>query len=306
MSKFMSIFSLSRIIFVFALIYSGIHMEGHGSPIRPIIDNITSAQPKKFRTSHDHVSTRLNIKGLRELNISGSGQFSQESLLKALDELPVQSSQVIIVDLRQESHIFINTCAVSWTDSIYNHANEGKQLSEIEADEHMRLTKVNEEGKIQLSKKDNYQSEEWVIQLLQTERQLAESLGLRYIRLPVADHCRPSNEVVDLFIQNIRSISGDKWLYFHCRGGSGRATTFMVLYDIMMNSKEVSLKDILKRQHALGGKDLTSMDPNNNKYHMAVDRLEFIEKFYEYCRQNSWNTLLWSEWLKNQSIDGCE
>ena len=41
--------------------------------------------------------------------------------------------------------------------------------------------------------------------------------------------------------------------HFHCKEGIGRTTTFMIMYDIMKNYKEVSLNDIIKRQYLPSG-----------------------------------------------------
>lgn len=86
-----------------------------------------SELPNKFRKSIDSIRA------------SGSSQFSENSLKIILDLLP--QGQVTIVDLREESHGFINGIAVSWWID-RNWGNIGKSLAEIQKDEKQNLIKA--------------------------------------------------------------------------------------------------------------------------------------------------------------------
>ena len=63
--------------------------------------------PKRFRKCDDPIDNKLgdsivDLDGLDELLMSGSGQFSQEGLKRVKQE--IGDYQTIIVDLREESH----------------------------------------------------------------------------------------------------------------------------------------------------------------------------------------------------------
>ena len=78
--------------------------------------NYNEILPKEFRKTTDLESINdnksLKLIGLDKLNISGSQQFSEYNLpllIKAIDT----SLPITVVDLRQESHGFINGFPVS-------------------------------------------------------------------------------------------------------------------------------------------------------------------------------------------------
>ena len=69
----------------------------------------------------------------------------------------------------------------------------------------------------------------------------------------------------------------------------------MAMYDMMRNYDNVSAEDIIKRQWLIGGMNLLEIDNN-----YPEERIQFILKFYEYCRQNGPDyKILWSEWINS-------
>lgn len=100
-------------------------------------DNFTL--PRRFRSTSLPISDeKLNLylishkylpsfKGYGELKASRSAQFSRKNILAALS---LMQGKVYIVDLRQESHGFINGEDVSWYGE-RNWANEGQRTSFI-------------------------------------------------------------------------------------------------------------------------------------------------------------------------------
>lgn len=273
--------------------------------VTPVFDGTYGESlPKNFRTTKDSflVSSDSYVidDGLHRLTASGSGQFSEPSLLGIIHK--VGRSNLIIVDLRQESHGLINGRAVSWSDGKHNWSNVNKTLHEIEKDERHRLHQAVEVGSLII----NAMTDPYELQVYtaQTEKEFVEGLGLGYIRIPVADHCRPSDQAVDQFVEFIKKLPEDKWLHFHCRAGRGRTTTFLTLYDMMLNAKNVDLESILARHLLLGGADLLKEhDPNHYKYYPARERLEFVKKFYDYCSQLPDFSTPWSSWVKQQPAD---
>ncbi len=74
---------------------------------------------KKFRKSSDisnvEKNKNINLSGLNTLNISGSKQFSEQNLPLIISNIKT-SLPITVVDLRQESHGFINGLPVSWAN----------------------------------------------------------------------------------------------------------------------------------------------------------------------------------------------
>jgi protein tyrosine phosphatase len=264
--------------------------------------------PKNFRTTSDDLSkkTQINTEGLSKLYIAGGGQFSKLGLEKILNKL--HTKHLTIVDLRQESHGFLNGNAVSWYGPS-NATNAEKSSQEIlEIQEQL----LNELGKEQnaivyeiLEKTSDMKIAdtrplEFAVHRTAAENEIAEKFQLGYRRLFVQDYLAPSDLEVDRFIQIVKELPLDQWIYFHCRAGVGRTTTFMTLYDMMYNAKKVSFEDILARQKALGGKDLIKLPrPSQYKYLSSQKRLTFLKQFYQYAHDNHDNfETTWSNWNK--------
>ena len=50
-----------------------------------------------------------------------------------------------------------------------------------------------------------------------SEKELVESEGIHYIRIPVTDHTWPEPEYVDEFLELIKNVGMDNlWLHVHC------------------------------------------------------------------------------------------
>ncbi|VVC75311.1 Effector protein hopD2 [Aquicella siphonis] len=262
--------------------------------------------PRHFRTTSDSLPLNVNITGLSELHIAGSGQFSRASLEKAARRLNVK--RFTVIDLRQESHGLLNGNAVSWYGP-RNAENAGKTPGEIENDQSRLLVDLGSQeiavvNKI-LKKSENgeiaaVKPAEYMVHQTTTEEELVTGMGHKYKRIFVQDYHAPTNQQVDRFIAFVRNLPPNQWVYLHCRAGIGRTTVFMVMYDMMRNAKSVSLRDILARQKALGGKDLTQLPARNHfKYQLSVDRLNFIKRFYEYAQTNQDHfQTSWSQWLE--------
>src|SRR6478736_8032732 len=74
----------------------------------PVGDGVlpTSPLPKNFRSSFDPLPPPGNPKGLKEINASGSAQYSKGQLEAMIGSGRVRKP-LVIVDLRQESHGFL-------------------------------------------------------------------------------------------------------------------------------------------------------------------------------------------------------
>ena len=266
------------------------------------------------------------------MNASGSAQYCKGQLEAMLSKKSV-TPPMIIVDLRQESHGFLqiskpiqgeSTIAVGWFAE-RDWMSIGKGLVSVAADEKSRLASimpdpkrpdpvvneiksVNKEGGICKMKPYPVHPVRWA-----TEQQIAKEVGCKYIRFPTTDHVRPRDEEVDGFVavdltETKRAPS--LWWHFHCRGGDGRTTTFLAMHDIIRNAPQVTVDDILLRQYLLGGVPLygTPPKPTGYEYPFAVEREDFIRRFYDYvcaAKPRAFE-MSWSAWVAENAVKEAE
>lgn len=304
------------IVALFTLIV-GIGYQTESQAMLVFDENLSYEIPRNFRTSRDAflpnsgVTLQPDRLGLYELQAVASAQFSERTLKNAVKQLP---GNIWIVDLRRESHIFVNGLPISWYAE-HNATNleltaaqvltmEAKWISDIPLGQLLIVQRINKKVAGSILESDPV---EILIQQLETEKQFTQRLGMGYSRFLVQDHHRPDDETVDQFVELVKNLKPNTWLYFHCRAGKGRSTTFMVMYDILKNAKTVSLEDILLRQKGLGGSHLGHLSdkPENAwKLASAKERKMFIEQFYHYAVDlNGYPKQRWSEWLVTHTQD---
>jgi hypothetical protein len=244
--------------------------------------------PKSFRTTA----------AIQNLKLMGSGQFSEKNLLYIIEH---HSKPTYLFDLRQESHGFLNGNAVSWYGK-NNWDNLDKNLIQIMQIENSLLKGlIPSQDTLVFTVKPNKNPIEIKPYKVENEQQLASKYHINYIRIPVPDHRRPNDDQVEQFVQIISRIPQDKWLYFHCKGGKGRTTSFMAMVDMIYNAKNKTFEEILTRQQQLGGANLLYLDPSKPLNNYAAERLAFLNTFYQYCVQNKDGFKTgWKEWLKGR------
>ena len=249
--------------------------------------------------------------GLDTLCISGSAQFSVPQFRELASSLRECAGDrtVYIFDLRQESHGFVNEgIPLSWYGA-HNWANKGMTLEEIEADESERFgAMAGSTVKAYARKGDTPIEPPLVIKVksVMTEKELVESEGFEYIRIPMPDHSWPAAESIDTFVSFVKSIDPEKvWLHFHCMGGRGRTGVMMMIYDMMMNP-DVPMQDITVRQAMLGsGYALYTEDSDSYKVPLYAEKARMTPLFYEYVQQNRESNydVPWSVWLEKQEAE---
>ncbi|WP_409242292.1 fused DSP-PTPase phosphatase/NAD kinase-like protein, partial [Clostridium perfringens] len=158
------------------------------------------------------------MQGLDKLNISGSNQFSETGLSLIKESIP-NGFSIIDIDLRQESHGFINGIPVSWKNS-KNNANAGLSKDEVILDENKKLDSIPLNEPITL----NNTNKSIIPKVVENEETLAKNNGLSYIRIPVTDGQLPTDDMVDYFIDIVKNQPANSWLHFHCKAGIGRTT----------------------------------------------------------------------------------
>ena len=272
--------------------------------VTDIVDDLDIAV-KKFRTTKN-----LANKNLSDLNVSASGQFSAYGLKNIFSMVSVSPAKIWIIDIRQESHGFINGTPVSWY-STQNRGNVNKAPEKISIEEKALLDKLSNlpEIKVYTVKKlpdgEITAGEEIVFipYKVETEQELVTGAGANYLRLYVLDHNRPDDREVETFVTFIKSkVKPGEWLHFHCRGGKGRSSTFMAMYDMTQNAQHSTLDQIMRRQMSMGNVNFYKLPATADKLWKlgsATARYEFLEKFYQYCSDpNGFAKRGWREWLK--------
>ncbi len=285
---------------------TGFSLHAQTTPNIPLVfdDYLDNVLPRKIRIMHSEMGQNDQInQGLDQLFASASNQFSEKGFL-ALQEL-LQSSasynELIVIDLREESHGFFNGFPVSWYCGLNNDGNANKTIEQIDCDENERLQSL--ALQLDIINIGTFRAHNILTPYnfisSRTEKDFMETLiGTSYIRLPVPDHKHPSDDIVDKFLNIVNERKPGQWLHLHCRGGKGRTTTFLVLLDIIKNANQVSLNDILHRQFILDGSNLQAPHLKEERKEVSENRLKFIERFYDYCRLHPDFVIKWSEWNK--------
>ena len=184
---------------------------------------------------------------------SGSHQLNADQLKEKLSEVIALhgTADLYLVDLREETHGFLDTQAASWyADNDF--ANVGQSKEWIQADEAARFAALKGQTTqvftIKWDKADNRQQQRMMPvsyqpvavtassteQLLFDKRKIG-GCTIHYVRIPVTDHCAPSAAALDALRRQVPVSADPKkaWAHFHCHGGDGRTTTFMSLYDML-------------------------------------------------------------------------
>lgn len=250
------------------------------------MENIKSL-PERFRKSSDKIddSIKVNLDGLKNLNASGSAQFAKEPLNLIKKNIGI-NKKITVVDLRQESHGFVNDIAISWK-GVKNNLNKGLTHCQVFKVENELLSSIN------LNEPLNFKDGKIINPIsVENENCIVTAIGLGYKRIMVTDAEEATNEEIDNFVHFVKTLPKDVWLHFHCDHGKGRTTTFLAMYDMMRNAKRVSFEDIILRQKLLGGIDLSEG---------SQSRYKLIKEFYKYCKENSDEfSTCWNAWINSQ------
>lgn len=236
--------------------------------------NSTSPLPNRFRN-------------LKDLNISGSAQFNPTQLKNIIKT--IDNRDLFIVDLRQESHGFINELPINFynTEELLNKDFTTNQTIEAEKKD---LSSIIIGSEVNISNKDGDIIETIKVNKVFSEETLVNEANVFYKRFAVRDGGIPTLEVTDEFVEFIKVKPPTAHLHFHCKKGQGRTTTFMSLYQMMYNKDKLSLDTILKQQLDAGGIVLTN----------SSTKTAFLESFYKYTLENMDSNFKtpYSTWIK--------
>ncbi|MBF0362484.1 MAG: hypothetical protein HQK49_15810 [Oligoflexia bacterium] len=287
------------------------------------------SSPKRFRSSPNlqiaSFDNSPEIAGLKEFNSSGSGQLSADDFKKIYTAIVKLKPDIHIyfIDLRKEFHGFVNEDAVS-RHALHNWINYAKTPEMVEQEQALLLNGLKKKKQTTINditeKKDGeiakLHKNKVEVKTVRSEEELVKSLGANsnYLRFYVDDHSAPNPEEIDRFIKfidGLDKLDGKYWLHFHCRGGSGRTSTFMTFTDMLKNADKVSMEDIMNRQKELGGRDLNKTKNDTTKKDAKKNptiileafekRKAVLEKFYQFAKERLNKTIpkekSWSEWI---------
>ena len=260
------------------------------------------------------LSDNISPKALRfydELFLSCSAQPSKTQLEQLFFVLKstrnIDPSQVYILDLRQEPHIFINgtpACISSPGFQMFHTWDHFKTLSHEDTLVKNLKNQKNISVHILMKKSKILDQPSYILTYekpeIRTEKNIVESLGAHYMRLAVTDHNMPNSESVTQFIHWYKTLPKGSWIHIHCRGGKGRTTQFATMINILSYVSSFTLDEILERQKKLGGREFRP-GHIDHKGTLIQDnkRYNFLRSFYEYI--NSKSLLSWVMWCQNHS-----
>lgn len=252
----------------------------------------------------------INEKGMDSLFISGSAAPTLGNMIWLRNTLG-KTHSVYIIDLRQETHLYINGLPISLFYK-RDEINWGKtpkainetELSWVEYFLNAGVVKINKLGKPQAGFKVPTDPVTIPVKEIYTEQEAAQKAGITYVRIEVPDYHPPTPDQVDQFLTTLKKAPTNAWLHFHCAAGNGRTTLFMVMRDILANAKYVRLDDIITRQAGIGGIDLFGVSPSvaaqpwKKEYHQA--RKDYIKLFYTFVHSGAFANQTFTSWIAKQ------
>lgn len=263
--------------------------------------------PNNFRTMQspfrqmEGYDSQPSRKGLDEMQLSGSSYFSENEFREMRKHIPSQN--VLVLDLRAESHGYLNEDGVSWY-SAYKSANRGLTAVAVNTIE-QKLLAADDYKTVSVatlgSDKEIKATADVVVKNVCTEQEFLESQHVKYYRLPVTDYDAPSDSNIDQFLAFYKKLPPATWIHAHCEAGEGRTTMFLSMIDMLHNAGMLSYDEIMTRQVLLGGQDLrTSTSKDLVKKEGYVRRALFTRQFYEYAKFNPQLKKSWSQWAQEQ------
>lgn len=260
-----------------------------------------ATEPVHFRTAAQLAAGArgTNAAGLASLRLSGSATFGPA----AWEVMRAQMGpQVLVVNLRQESHALLNDAPIAWYASD-DWGEVGSTREEALAVERSRQDALRAAGEVMVIPQADLKAGSSAgitvpIRSVRTEQELVEGTGARWERLTVTDHLRPSDADVERFLALWWSLEPGTWVHVHCAGGDGRTTTFMAMVDMLQNAHQVPFEAILARQAAAGPLyRLDDVHTGTSKEPYYQDRLAFLRAFHGYAAaRHAGHTGSWTAW----------
>ncbi|MGL5352396.1 MAG: fused DSP-PTPase phosphatase/NAD kinase-like protein, partial [Clostridium sp.] len=152
-------------------------------------NNSTTPLPNRFRN-------------LKNLNISGSAEFRPFQLKNIIKV--INSNNLYIVDLRQESHGFINTLPISFYNKS-NLLNKDFTTNQTLDTEKKELDSISIGSMVNIYSKDGKVLENLKVEKVFSEETLVKENKINYKRFAVRDGGIPTPDVTDEFVAFVNS-----------------------------------------------------------------------------------------------------
>ena len=247
--------------------------------------------------------------GMDKLNLSGSSTFSELEFTKILATVPVSPDKFYVIDLRGESHGYLNGTAVSWFTE-HNWGNDGRSAYIINHVETDQLKQAKKDSPVSVYQFDDKTKNlltpiQITVDRVRNEEQLVTEYGAHYFRVPLSDYFPPDDSDVDNFLTYYKSLPQDAWLHYHCHAGIGRTTIFMIMHDILKNASKVSFNEIVERQALIGVVDLSDIPPRKKNWgrKVYIERYRFTKHFYDYVKAHPKLDIPYSKWTKQHDYE---
>lgn len=250
-----------------------------------------------------------DIYGINKLFVSASEEPSGIGWGEIAEYLATinqaKDKQVLVLDLRQETHGYLNGIPITLTNR-FNWINLGKSNEQSRRDEASWLDELRQKETVsgvlttaQFKENDFSSGTDIAIDSIVSEEEEVAKLGFKYKRLYISDHQAPHDAEVDEFLQLIQQLPKNTWLHVHCRGGKGRTTTILVMYDMLKNADKVSFDEIIARHASIQPfynlSEISRTEPVLSPYY--EQRIIFLKYFYQYAKQSlQGDAGTWSEW----------
>lgn len=234
-----------------------------------------------FRTTQDRIWSLqdIDLRGLRELKASGGTSVRFPDLKRRLSHI---KENKVIVDGISEYHGYIR--GIPTTFFAYQNPKPHWKYY---------IRRFIFTGTIEVSRK-----------LVKTEAEEAHQNGFSYLQIRIGSKFISSDKAIDDIVQFLDALPENVWVHFHCHYGKGRTSMMLVMYDIMRNTPQVALEDIVRRQYLLGSEDLLNTAVwKNGSYtkEQLEERKNFITRFYNFiCQRKAGGLQRWSEWNRQQ------
>lgn len=233
----------------------------------------------RFRTMQDQIPTyeQVDLRGLKELQASGGNTPRFPDVYRRLRHI---KQDKIIVDAIGASHGYVKGIPLFFLGYTYQHSPSFRYR--------MRRLVVTGSTKV-------------LPELVTSEAEEAQKYGFGYKHFYIGSKFVTDAKTVDAFIAFIESLPKDVWIHFHCEQGKGRTSTMLVMLDILKNAPQVTVENIVRRQHLLGSVDLFTPYRTNGTYteEMIENRKKFVKDFYTFvCQRKAGGVQRWSEWYK--------
>jgi len=268
---------------------------------------------QNFRSSDDRwldPSVIFAKEGLKNLQASGSNQYTKEGLALLVNKLKERTKNIVVVDLRHDDHLFVNGLNVS-TFETKEALLRPRSPEEITQSEKTLKEALLKEKNLKLHAIDtrypkNVFFDRFVLTLkpvtVETPEEIVTKLGVEYLLIGSKRFSEVSDSDVDCFISHVLSKPSDTWYHFHCKKGKSRTTFFLVLLDMMRNADKLTLEEIVKRQRLIGGIDLFDISPKDpswvNEVTAKKQWVVVLARFHRYAVENKASNfkMLWSDW----------